>query len=542
MWGRHNRPLVLPLGPKQLPFAKNVHARFPLNRSACILRFCAFPFAASRSRAGLLDVHLLPLACGAFTAAAVAVRLLRSLYAQMPRYNLALFHPSRLFLILMAAMVLRVAPDRFTLVWAGNASGTAGYADGVATSAQMNNPWSVAVDAAGTVFVADSGNLKLRAIYSNQSAVTLAAAPITGVATNASSAAGPVYFTSGHQVRVYFRNATILTIAGKTSAGYENAVGTNAKFSAPFHLALDTSTGILYVADQGNAAIRIIWPNSSVTTLAGGNATGFADGVGTNALFSGWLYGVGVASSTGIVYAADRNNGRVRIVYPNASVATLASGFSLPWGVAGSLDSSGIVYLAEYSGQKVWMLYPNGTKTVIAKSFNNPAMVSVDANGVVYVAERYNHRVSAIFPFSCAPGTYGNVSTSYISPSEYPVRNYTCLPCDPGSFSSSENALGCATCADGTFTESFGSASCRQCPGGHFCPAGTSSWARLNCGFGNYCPVGSGGPTPCRYQAPPTGGWGALQVQGPAFLAETARCRNHCFWNFTSGNGMMSKC
>jgi hypothetical protein len=97
-------------------------------------------------------------------------------------------------------------------------------------------------------------------------------------------------------------------------------------------------------------------------------------------------------------------------------------------------------------------------------------------------------------------------------------------------------------CPSGSFTSVAGSTSCQQCPGGHFCPPGTSSWARLNCGRGNYCPDGSGAPTPCPYQVPPTGGWGALQAQGPAFLLETAHCLNHCFWNSTSGNGMLSKC
>ena len=40
----------------------------------------------------------------------------------------------------------------------------------------------------------------------------------------------------------------------------------------------------------------------------------------------------------------------------------------------------------------------------------------------------------------------------------------------------------------------------------------------------------------------PAGGWGAQGVQGPAFLVETAGCANHCFWNFTSGDGVLSKC
>jgi hypothetical protein len=96
-------------------------------------------------------------------------------------------------------------------------------------------------------------------------------------------------------------------------------------------------------------------------------------------------------------------------------------------------------------------------------------------------------------------------------------------------------------CPAGSFCP-LGSQNASLCPGGHFCPAGTSSWANLNCGRGNYCPDGSSAPTPCPYQVPPSGGWGALQVQGPAFLVETAHCLNHCFWNFTSGDGMLSKC
>ena len=105
------------------------------------------------------------------------------------------------------------------------------------------------------------------------------------------------------------------------------------------------------------------------------------------------------------------------------------------------------------------------------------------------------------------------------------------------------NMLSCALCPAGTYSTSYDSATCSQCPGGHFCPAGTSYWARLNCGRGNFCPVGSSAPTPCPFQLPPTGGWGALQVQGLAFLVETASCLNHCFWNSTqSVDGMLSKC
>jgi hypothetical protein len=94
-------------------------------------------------------------------------------------------------------------------------------------------------------------------------------------------------------------------------------------------------------------------------------------------------------------------------------------------------------------------------------------------------------------------------------------------------------------CPAGTFSTEPGS--CQRCPGGHFCPAGASSRVRLNCGRGNYCPEGAGAPAPCPIQVPPSGGW-PQRAQGPAFLVDTARCLNHCFWNFTSDDGILSKC
>jgi hypothetical protein len=74
--------------------------------------------------------------------------------------------------------------------------------------------------------------------------------------------------------------------------------------------------------------------------------------------------------------------------------------------------------------------------------------------------------------------------------------------------------------------------------------AGTSSWARLNCGRGIYCPDGSAATIPCSIQIVPVPytSWALhpLTAQGPAFLVETSSCLNHCFWNFTSGDGMLS--
>ena len=210
--------------------------------------------------------------------------------------------------------------------------------------------------------------------------------------------------------------------------------------------------------------------------------------------------------TSGNVIVVDYSNNKIRLIYPNLTVITLAGGS--PTGT-----TSGNI---------------NGVGT--AALFYSPRGVAVDTLGNVIVADTNNHKIRLIYPFTCSPGTSANFTSR------------SCIFCLPGSFSNASSAESCSPCAAGTFAQPFGSTSCEACPGGHACPAGTSSWARLNCGRGNYCPDGSGAPVPCPYQVPPSGGWGALQVQGPAFLVETARCLNHCFWNFTSGDGMLSKC
>lgn len=136
-------------------------------------------------------------------------------------------------------------------------------------------------------------------------------------------------------------------------------------------------------------------------------------------------------------------------------------------------------------------------------------------------------RISSL-PGCCPYGSFYNRSVGH------------CAQCPSGS-SRNGTLTSCTPCNAGSYSKA-GAVSCTICPGGHFCPPGTSSWARLNCGRGNYCPDGSGSPTPCPYQVPPPGGWGQLKVQGPAFLFETAHCLNHCFWNFSSGDGLLSKC
>jgi sugar lactone lactonase YvrE len=150
------------------------------------------------------------------------------------------------------------------------AGSTDGYLDGTGTGAQFSYLCGVAVDSAGTVYVGDWNNNRIRKITP------------AGVVT---------------------------TLAGST-VGYLDGTGTGARFNNPYGVAVD-SAGTVYVADSNNNRIRKITPAGVVTTLAG-STVGYLDGTGTGAQFNNPC-GVAV-DSAGTVYVGDSNNFRIRKV------------------------------------------------------------------------------------------------------------------------------------------------------------------------------------------------------------------------------------
>jgi DNA-binding beta-propeller fold protein YncE len=482
---------------------------------------------------------------------------------------------SKLVVVFIILALTRALAQTVITLAGGNPSGSLqGSTDGLGTAALFFNPYDVAVDTSGAVYVADRNNHKIRLIYPNRSVITLAGGSTTGVLSGftegfvgtaalfngprgvAVDTSGAVYVADhlNHKIRIIFLNRTVITLAGGATSGSTNGVGTAASFADPFGVAVDTF-GAVYVADTSNNLIRLIYPNRTVITLAG-STMGSIDGDGTAALFN-WPYGVAVDNS-GSVYVADHRNHKIRRIFPNRTVITLAGGaagfangvgsaarFNFPVGVA--VDMSGAVYVADRDNHKLRLIHPNRTVITLAGAtsgsadgvgsaalFLSPNGVAVDTFGILSVADAGNHKVRLVYPISCSPGSYANFTSR------------SCTLCPPGSFSATSSATSCSPCAAGTFAKPFGSTSCGVCPGGHYCPAATSSWARLNCGRGNYCPDGSAEPIPCPIQIVPVpyASWAShsLTAQGPAFLVETSSCLNHCYWNFTSGDGMLSKC
>ena len=282
-----------------------------------------------------------------------------------------------------ANTILKINPAGAASVLAGSA-GQAGSQDGMGSAARFNAPVGVAVDANGTVYVAEKGNAAIRTV----------------------SAAGAV-----------------ATLAGSAAArGSQDGAGSAAAFNSPEGIALDRA-GNLVVADAFNATIRRITPAGQVGTLCGspGNP-GEADGAGPAARFNEPT-GV-VADAAGSIYVADTYNDTLRKVAPDGSVTTLAGSaglsggndgtgayalFSQPCGVA--VDAAGNIYVADTGNSTIRRIAPAGTVTTVAgvagiaglgdgagstALFNRPRGLAPDGAGGLWVADTGNAAIRRI--------------------------------------------------------------------------------------------------------------------------------------------------
>jgi sugar lactone lactonase YvrE len=255
-------------------------------------------------------------------------------------------------------------------------SGLAGIVDGAAAKSRFSDPFGIALDASGNVYVADGGD--------------------------------------SNRIRRIDAAGTVSTFAGGRE-GFADGKGSAAAFDTPSALAIDRS-GNLYVADTGNHAIRKISPDGSVTTLAGNGKPGSADGMGTAAQFNG---PVGLAvDDAGIVYVADTYNDRIRRIAPDGSVSTVAgngmpgmvdgaavnAGFDTPSAIAVARD--GALYVADTGNDAIRTIGTDGLVSTIAVPpeqerrpvLRRPVGLALTHDGYLYIAASAGGRILQLAP------------------------------------------------------------------------------------------------------------------------------------------------
>ncbi len=310
--------------------------------------------------------------------------------------------------------------------------GEKGFSDGLGRNAKFNTLYSMCIDAQGNIYVADFFNQKIRKITSNLSGVivsTLAGSTKGFLEGNgdeaqfnsprgiAIDADGNIYVAdSGNdRIRKITANGDVTTLAGGTE-GLADGTGANAQFNGAGGVAIDLQ-GNVYVADGGNHRIRKITPSGEVTTLAG-STKGFADGNGTNAQFNA-PEGIAV-DKDGNVYVTDKGNQKVRKITPDGAVTTLAgttkgfmdgagdvAQFNTPFKIA--VDTNSNVYVTDFFNNKIRKITENGEVSTLAGStkglvdgtgataqFSAPRGVAVTANGDVFVGDADNYMLRKI--------------------------------------------------------------------------------------------------------------------------------------------------
>ncbi len=260
-------------------------------------------------------------------------------------------------------------------------SGIADFVNGNGSAASFEDPAGLAMDGNGNLFVADSGNHCIRKITPTGDVTTFAGTGVAGFGDGAANAAlflypsglavdaaGDVFVadTGNHRIRkISATTGDVTTVAGTGVSGITaDGSAASAQFASPRDLAVNAAGTRIWVADTGNHRVRLIF-SENVFSLAGNGNDGFADGPGADAQFSSPT-GIAVDSEDN-AFVSESGNHRVRRVKLDGSVITLAGS-----GVAGTVDSPPI---------------GTGLFPATATQLDTPVAIGIDAAGRLFVTQ-----------------------------------------------------------------------------------------------------------------------------------------------------------
>jgi sugar lactone lactonase YvrE len=328
-------------------------------------------------------------------------------------------------------------------------AGYPGSEDGPARSASFSDPFGVAVDRRGTVYVADAGESnRIRRITPDGKVETVAGSTegfADGDALRAqfNTPSGIaidrkgniiVADTSNNRIRKISADGKVTTLAGSGSAGYKDGPASEAQFDGPIGIAVDAQ-GSVVVADAYNDRIRKVSADGMVTTVAGTSSQGLQDGNAATATFD-TPSGVAV-DSKGNIFVADTGNSAVRKITPQGEVSIVATGPGVrhPLGIVVTNDgflfvtgSDRVIRIspdrdsdASYAGGLVGFADATGFQA----RFRSVTGIAIDREGNLFVADSQNYLIREIEPKPSSTANAEHTSTAepkFVQPPSEPIE------------------------------------------------------------------------------------------------------------------------
>jgi sugar lactone lactonase YvrE len=340
-------------------------------------------------------------------------------------------------------------PESVVSTVAGNGSQGANGIGGLATSAQLNDPLNVAIDAAGDLFIVDANNNRIEEVDAkthlirivagtgtagyNGDGITATAAELSDPESIAIDSAGDLFITDSANYRVREVSAStglISTVAGTGVAGYngDGISPTTAELNFPDRIAVDAN-GDLFIADSDNFRVREVNATTHlIATVAGTGIRGYnGDGIAATSAELGNVTGIAI-DAAGDLFISDKQNNRVLEVNAETGlissvagtgtrgdngngIAATAAELSRPENVA--VDADGDLFIADSGNNQIREV--NATTGLIStvvgtgiSGFNgdgltntltqiaDPWSVAVDSAGNLFVADTGNNRIREI--------------------------------------------------------------------------------------------------------------------------------------------------
>jgi trimeric autotransporter adhesin len=305
--------------------------------------------------------------------------------------------------------VFKMTPSGTLTLVAGNSRAGFSGDGGPANAAMLNGPRGLVLDGAGNLYIADSRNNRVRIVSPNGTINTFAGngqvspgggpgvfgdgGPATaanlhlpsGVAVDSS---GDIYIadTADNIIREVTTDGIINTIAGDSFPGFLGDTGQaiNAELYAPEDIALDSS-GNIYIADTQNGRIRQINTSGVINTYAGDGTIGYAGdgGAGTSAEI--WAPVALAVDSSGDVYFVENGDSRIRMIKASTTFASDIASGTAP--VSGTIST--------VAGNGTAGFFGDGSTATNAE-MNFPSGVALDTSGNLYVADALNLRIRKI--------------------------------------------------------------------------------------------------------------------------------------------------